>query len=283
MPGFGKVVEKTKYLLNERIASGQLDLPMLPKVTGAVIALTQDENSDMSSLAELVQKDQALASRVMKIANSPAYCGVNPLNSLQQAISRLGMKVISEVALAASVGAKVFHVKGYESVVSYMWQHSLASSAWAKEIARIRRRNVESAFMCGLLHQIGKPVALQTIVDITNENSIELTLEETQSLIEEFYIPVGLKIGNDWELPNSVIESIEFHQNYDLAPQAIQEAMICCAANQLATLLLSGKEIDLELLMESDVMEKLNFYEDDLQQLLDKSGTIQKLVEAMSI
>ena len=274
---------KTKNLLNKRIASGELDLPMLPKVTGAVIALTQDENSDMSALAELVQKDQSLASRVMKIANSPAYCGVNPLNSLQQAISRLGMKTISEVALAASVGAKVFNVKGYENEVAYMWQHSLASSAWAKEIARIKRRNVESAFMCGLLHQIGKPVVLQTIVDIIKENSIELTLEEIQSLIEEFYISVGVTMGNDWELPNAVIESIEFHKNYDLAPQAKQEAMICGAANQLATLLLASETIELESLMKSEVMEQLNLYEDDLQKLLEKSSTIQQLVEAMSI
>ncbi len=276
-------MENTKDLLNKRIASGNLDLPMLPKVTGAVISLTQDENSDMPSLAELIQKDQSLASRVMKIANSPAYCGVSPLNSLQQAISRLGMKVIAEVALAASVGAKVFHVKGFESEVTYMWQHSLASSAWAKEIARIRRRNVESAFMCGLLHQIGKPVVLQTIVDIINENSLELTLEEIESLIEEFYIIVGVTIGNDWELPNSVIESIEFHKDYDSTPQAIQEAMICSAANQLATLLLANEAMDLKSLMESDVMERLNLYEDDLQKLLDKSGTIQQLAEAMSI
>lgn len=276
-------MEKIKELLNERIISGHLDLPMLPKVTGAVISLTQDESSDMTSLAELVQKDQALASRVMKIANSPAYCGVNPLNSLQQAISRLGMKVISEVALAASVGAKVFNVLGFESVVSYMWKHSLASSAWAKEIARIRRRNVESAFMCGLLHQIGKPVVLQTIVDITSVNSIDVTMEEIHSLIEEFYIPVGVAIGNDWALPHSVIESIEFHNNYDLAPQASQEAMICSAANLLATLLLADEDINIESIMEQEVMEKLNLYEDDLQQLLNKSCSILELVEAMSI
>jgi HD-like signal output (HDOD) protein len=137
--------------------------------------------------------------------------------------------------------------------------------------------------MCGLLHQIGKPVVLQTIVDIIKENSIELTLEELQGLIEEFYISVGVTMGNDWELPNSVIESIKFHKDYDLAPQAKQEAMICGAANQLATLLLTNETIDLESLMESEVMERLNLYEDDLQKLLEKSGTIQQLVEAMSI
>ena len=255
---------KIKHLLKQLISSGKLDMPMLPKVAGEVITLTQDENSDMHKLAELIQKDQSLASRLMKIANSPAYCGVNRLNSLQQAISRMGMKVIAEVAIAASVGAKVFQVKGYEREVTYMWRHSLASSAWAKEIARLRRRNVESAFMCGLLHQIGKPVVLQSIVELMKENTIELNAQAVQTLIAEFYIPVGVKLGNDWGLPNTVVESIEFHQDFESAPQAVQEAMICCAANHLATLLLDAEPMQIQDLMESDAMEKLNLYEDDL-------------------
>ncbi len=276
-------VSKIVDQINLRISNGKLDIPMLPRVTGAVIELTQDENSDMSKLADLIQKDPFLASRLMKIANSPAYCGVNPLNSLQQAISRMGMKVIAEVALAASVGAKVFQVKGYEKLVTYMWKHAVASSAWAKEIARIRRRNVESAFMCGLLHQIGRPVALQAIVDIMNENSIELTLEQTELLIQEFYITIGVSLGHDWQLPKTVIESIEFHQDFESTPQSVQEAMICCAANQLATLLLADEELNVEQIMESDVMEKLNLYEEDLEKIISKSKNIQKVVQAMTI
>lgn len=278
-----EVVSIINDQINLRLANGELDMPMLPKVTGAVIALTQDENSDMSQLSELIQQDQSLASRLMKIANSPAYCGVNPLTSLQQAISRMGMKVITEVALAASVGAKVFQVQGYENLVTYMWKHAVASSAWAKEIARIRRRNVESAFMCGLLHQIGKPVALQAIVDIMNEESLVLTVEQTQSLIQTYYITIGISLGHDWKLPNTVIESIEFHQDFDSTPHARQEAMICCAANQMATLLLADEAMDIDQIMQSDVMEKLNLYEEDLQKLIDKSSTIQQLVEAMAI
>jgi putative nucleotidyltransferase with HDIG domain len=272
-----------KQLLTQRIESGKLDMPLLPKVAGAVIALTQDENSDMSKLAELIQRDQSLASRIMKIANSPAYRGVNQMSSLQQAISRMGMNVIAEVALAASVGAKVFQAKGYESDVANMWQHSLASSSWAKEIARIRRRNVESAFMCGLLHQIGKPMVLQAIVEITHENPLKLTSEDIHKMIQEFYVDVGITLGKDWELPNNVVESIEFHQDYESAPKAQQEAMICCAANQMASLLLADQEINLEDIITSDVMEKLNLYEDDLQKLVDKSSHIKQVVEGMSL
>jgi len=278
-----QAVSTITYQINQRIESGKFDVPMLPKVAGSVITMVQDENSDMSQLAKLIQQDQALASRLLKIANSPAYCGVNPLNSLQQAISRMGMKVIAEVALAASVGAKVFQVKGYEREVTYMWRHSLAASAWAKEIARIRRRNVESAFMCGLLHQIGKPVVFQAIVDLMEEDAVELKWADIQTIIQQFYIAVGVKLGKDWELPGTVIKSIEFHHQYEFATTALQEAMICCAANKMATLLLSDEPINIEQLMEQDVIEKLNLYEEDLQQLIDMSSDVQQLVEAMSV
>ena len=55
----------------------------------------------------------------------------------------------------------VFRVPGYEPVLNQLWRHALASGAFAKEIARVRRLNVESAFLCGLLHSVGKPALLQ--------------------------------------------------------------------------------------------------------------------------
>lgn len=278
-----QAVVNIQNLLQQLITEGNLDMPMLPKVAGEVIVLTQDENSDMHKLADLIQKDQSLASRLMKIANSPAYCGINPMTSLQQAISRMGMKLIAEVALAASVGAKVFHVKGFEQEVTYLWRHALASSVWAKEIARMRRRNVESAFMCGLLHQIGKPVVLQTIVDLMKEHQLQLAKEEIQELIAEYYVAVGVKLGNDWDLPNTVVESIEYHQDYTQAPRALQEAMTSNAANQLATMLLTGEPLQTENIMQDEVMEQLNLYEEDIQQFVDKRESILQVVEAMAL
>ncbi len=276
-------IELVTAELESRIAGQQLDLPMLPKVAGAVIAMTQDQSADMAGLAQLIQQDQALASRVMKIANSPVYRGVNPMSSLQQAIARMGMKAISEMALAASVGAKVFNVSGYEAEVASLWKHSLASAGWAKEIARIRRRNVESAFMCGLLHQIGKPVTLQTLVDIQDSIGAHLSLEDMHRLIEKFHVTVGCTLGQDWELPAMVVESIGFYQRYHEAEQFGREAMIAAGSDLLADELLGEEKMNMELLLDSDVMEDLNLYDEDIELLLSKEADILGMVEVMAI
>jgi HD-like signal output (HDOD) protein len=269
--------------INHRITQGKLDLPMMPKVASAVVAMTQDEDSDMAALAQLIQSDQALAMRVMKIANSPAYRGVASMTSLQQAISRMGMTTIAEIALAASVGAKLFNVAGYNDVVTYMWKQATASGGWAKEIARIKRRNVESSFMCGLLNQIGKPVTLQALSEIQTENNIQLEREDTLKLVQIFYVKVGLAIGKAWELPTAVLETIEFHQNYNSAPHFTQEAMTSAGADLLADQMLSQQNLDIQTLLENDVMADLNLYEDDLENLLGKAESIANMVEAMAI
>jgi HD-like signal output (HDOD) protein len=269
--------------INVRVNQGKLDLPMMPKVTSAVVAMTQDEDSDMAALAQLIQSDQSLAMRVMKIANSPAYRGVASMTSLQQAISRMGMSTIAEIALAASVGAKVFNVAGFNEVVKHMWKQATASGGWAKEIARIRRRNVESSFMCGLLNQIGKPVTLQALAEIQQESNIKLDREDTLKLVQIFYVKVGLALGKAWELPTAVLETIEFHQNYNKAPHFAQEAMTSAGADLLADHMLSQSNLDMQHLLENDVMADLNLYEDDLEKLLSKAESITDMVEAMAI
>ncbi len=269
--------------LETKIQQGQLDLPMLPKVAGAVVSMTQDENSDMEGLANLIQGDPALATRVMKIANSPGYRGVNPMTSLQQAIARLGMVTIAEVALAASVGAKVFNVKGFNSELTLLWKHSNACSQWAKEIARLVRRNVESAFMCGLLHQIGKPVALQALVDLQSELDQQLEKQDLLALVDEFYIQVGSALGNSWQLPEAVIQSIEHHQDYHNTQSFGHEVLGTAGASFLADQLMQNKEIELVAALENDALAELNLFEDDIQKLVAKAPAILDQVEAMAL
>ncbi len=272
---------QVREALRDRISEGTLDLPVLPKVAGAVMAMVQEESSDMSGLARLIQQDQALASRVMKRANSPLYRGVNPMSSLQQAIARMGMKTISEIALAASVGSGVFRVEGYETEISVMWRHSLAAGAWAREIARIRRRNVESAFMCGLLHQIGKPVTLQALSEIHAESGDEVC--DLPSLLDDFHVEVGISLGIAWELPAMIVESIEYYRDYASAGRFRKEAMITAGADLLARELVDRGEVREDVLLESDVMADLNFYEDDLTDLVAQTGVISEMIEVMAL
>jgi len=272
-----------RQALTEKVENHSLDLPLLPEVARETLAMARDETSDASALAKLIYRDQSLAAHLLQIANSAAYLGSNKIVSLQQAVARLGFRVISEITLAMVVKAQLFNVKGQEKTLAYLWQHALASGAWSREIARTLRYNVESAFLCGLLHEIGKPVALQAIIDIGAQNDITPTHEDFMILMDEFHIPVGVMLATEWKLPEPVIESIAHYQSYDLATSFAKEAMIVHCSDAFTTTMIRDLEMDEEYLRNLPAIAELNLYPDDVTALIEKQALIKQTIEALSL
>ncbi len=160
--------------LKARLEKCNLDLPILPHVASQVLGMTADERSDAARLAALIHSDQALASHVLRIANSAALGGNSTIVSLQHAVARLGLELLAGVALAVSVRSGVYRIPGFEEETRSLWRHALASGLYAKEIARRRRHNVETAFLCGLLHEIGKPVVLKAAVEVAKKTGADV-------------------------------------------------------------------------------------------------------------
>lgn len=231
----------------------------------------------------MIHQDQALAAHVIRIANSPAYMTRNPVVSLQHAVSMLGMNLMSEIAFSASIKGSAFKVPGWDDEVKRLWQHSLASGAYAKEIARMRRFNVESAYLCGLLHGIGKPVVLRTLVVVATEQGATLTKEQVHQLLDGYHTQVGLLVAQEWGLPLPVTESITFHSDYDHAKTAKQECMTTCLAERLARHFLDPEGFNEEAVRDHAVFTDLNLYPKDIDTLLALKDTVAKTVEAMPL
>lgn len=272
-----------EQLLIERIRKGAIELPLLPQVASRILAMVYDPDAEAAKLAALIHQDQALAAHVIRIANSPAYMTRNPVVSLQHAVSMLGMNLMSELAFSASIKGSAFKVPGWDDEVKGLWHYSLASGAYAKEIARMRRFNVESAYLCGLLHGIGRPVVLQTLVALSREQGTTLSKELMHQLLDGYYIQVGLLVADDWGLPPPVVESIGFHVDYNYAKTAKQECMTTCLAGRLAKQFLDPEVLDEATLREHVVFADLNLYPKDVDALLAHKEKVQAVVEAMPL
>lgn len=267
--------------LQHKIDQRQLDVPMLPEVAGKVVTLSQDPESDAAKLAQLIQSDQALAGHVMHIANSAAYSPNASLVSLQQAITRLGMNLISDIALAASISAKMFKAPGYEAHINYIWRHALATALWGKEIARVCRRNVEATFLCGLLHSIGRPVAIQCLLELAKKNDVQLTAQDVQLLEEKYHTPVGIAVAQRWQMPQIVCESIEFFHAYENANLAREQTTMINGGAAFATHHLKPEDLSAAALGDMPVLADLNLYDDEISTLMDKKDVIKSTMEAM--
>ncbi len=112
---------RIRKCVGDRIASGRLDLPLLHDVAFEVLGLTTSWDADAQRMAGIIHRDQALATHVLRVANSPAYASRDPILSLQQAITRLGFQALRDIVIAISVRAKVFSFGGFESEARALW------------------------------------------------------------------------------------------------------------------------------------------------------------------
>lgn len=228
-------------LLNQAIAEGFVEVPILPEVANKAFMLANDNTSDASQMAKLIESDPSLAGHVMRIANSVAYTPMATLVSLQQAIARLGMMTISEIAIAAVLGAKLFNTPGYEAYVEANWRQSLATSLWAKEIGRYCNVNVEVAFLAGLIHSMGRPAILQTLIDLAAQHDLPLDAAILHELEDKYWLSVSQMVVIRWQMPTLVIETIQHLATSSAETVPARIAAIVDAANLFAKAMLADE------------------------------------------
>lgn len=272
-------------VIANRIKQDDIEVPMLPEVANKVMRLTNDPESDAGDLAKLIQSDQTLAGHVMRIANSALYSPNATLVSLQQAITRLGMRVIADIALAASLNSKMFNAPGYEKHIQTELQFSLMAGLWAKEVARACRRNVEAAFLAGLLHDIGRPVTIQIVMEAAKAFKIDVPPNQMFELEQHFQRSLGISVVHQWEMPSLVCDVVTWFDDYSNAGKSAEQTMIVVAGAEFARRFYKGtplrKKITHAQLIKSPVLADLNLYPDDIEKLIEKEDAINSAMEAM--
>jgi HD-like signal output (HDOD) protein len=258
-----------------------LTLPMLPAVTTEVLNLVDDELCNSAKLAKLIESDQALAAHVMRLANSVAFCPVGTLNSLQQAITRLGMSNITEIAVAVSVSPNLFKVTGYEDEVQRLWQTSLATASWARAIARATRRNSEAVFLCGLLHQIGKPAVLQAAIELREQHQLDLSDVMLDQLLASYEVIVGTDLAIRWCLPEAVEATIASFAGQPADEKYRNECETVFAARVLAEYMLNSEQMSLDAVCNHPAMITVGIDERQLAELLENENQIRDTVNSL--
>lgn len=278
--------------LVRRIEANELELPLLPTIATQVLELAGDESVDAKSLADLVESDPSLAGNVLRVANSAVYAPVEPIVSLHQAVGRLGLRTVGDIAVSVAVQGRVFHAPGHEDVLADLWRHAALAGAWAREIARARRRNVEGAFLTGLLHDIGRPVVLQAVVDADltlRQREAEstamlmmssLTREVEDALGDEFHQEVGARTLEAWGLPDWLVAAARSHHRPADEVEHAEHAHLARLADDLAHATMAGTESAENA--DQATVEALGLYGQDVDELWEKRETIEQTAQGMA-
>jgi HD-like signal output (HDOD) protein len=249
---------------------------------------TAGEASDTSAqeLAALIQRDIALAGQVMRVANSALYARRTPVVTLPQAIAWLGIREIRNIAFAVAVQGQVYNSSYFRNEMADLWRESVITALFAQEIARLKRRNVESAYLCGLLHRVGMAVILSRVGSAVIKNKITPEAGQVLQLAARHESRIGTLLAISWSLPPAVSAAISHWGNPPDAELARAEVMEVALARQISDELrtpgVGGALPDSMLGPVSRWMDELSIYPDELFSIMAQRAAIYATAESYS-
>jgi HD-like signal output (HDOD) protein len=267
--------QAARAYLNESLTIPQNIAP-LPRVCAQLAELTAQQAIDAVQLARLIQSDPALAGEVMRVANSPALRPRAAVVSLQQAVSWLGVAEVRNIAMAVMLRGEVFVAPGHEPESEELWREAWLAGLWAKEIARERRKHVESAFLAALMHRTGAALALKILSRFETERRTVMESRTFADLVMEFEPPFGRLLMNSWSLPSDVQDGASDWRNYRDSSHSDLAGTVN-AAHLLATHTMYPQLLNEDLVLESPVFEQLGVFPDNRRAMLAKRDHVRSL------
>jgi len=243
------------------LAASVRELVTLPEVALRVARMVEDPDASAADIGRVISQDAALASRVLRVANSPAYGQYGKIATISRAIAVLGVRRVRDLTMGLTA-IRSFDGIGNELVsMESFWRRSVLCAVAAGRIAaRGERKGNDGSFVAGLLHDIGHLVMFNRIPDLAREallmcvdstSDLDLHLCERE-LLGFDHGTVGGTLAHNWGLPSALQECIEFHHEPGKAKVHPLEVAIVHIANSIAAL----AEIDSSELTDAPVISE---------------------------
>jgi putative nucleotidyltransferase with HDIG domain len=230
-----------------RVQGRDLQIPPYPAVSARLGALLATEKYTLRDVKTVVQVDQALVADILRVASSAAYAAT-PLGSLEAALSRLGIEEVRRVATARTVGAWSTKDGPLATVRRAVWRDSVIAAVVCQQLAQKRRVDADAAFLGGLLHDLGKLVALACAEQLLAANpahGVQLDVPGWLAVVEGAHILAGLEIAARWKLPPIVVAAIESHHDVSRCPAPMRAVVdLVRIADAVLALLESKPAVD---------------------------------------
>lgn len=210
--------------LKDRIFRTLKDLPPMPKVAQKARKILSNPNSSFIDLAKVIETDQGIVTRILKLANSPYYGLSGNVSSVQHASVVLGGKTLMELLnLACSSEILGKTLKGYDLDAGDLWVHSLAVASGSAVLARKVNPPLEQdAFAAGLIHDVGKiildPYVFERKEEFRSfvESGRESFLYAEKEILGFDHAELASEVCEQWQIPGHITRSIRHH--HDPAP-----------------------------------------------------------------
>lgn len=206
--------------INERLQAEDFELPVYSPIAARVQALAGNPNTDLEQLEKVLLHDATLSAEILRLANSSFFAGLNKIETVRAAITRLGFQQIVNLAVVCAQREQ-FRSDDRELAgwIGQLWRHSLACAVagkWIAERCGYRERGGE-VFLAGLFHDIGKLVLFKAIEDCRRRQLIQAGLPNALLLeiVGALHAEQGALLLERWHLPPQYVDIARRHADPD--------------------------------------------------------------------
>lgn len=240
-----QLVERLAAELRRRFSGAHAEAVPPPTRASRIFSLLGDPDFAVEKLVQFAQRDPALSASLLRVANSAAFAGVTPIESLRDAIVRLGAQNVAGIVTALS-SRSVFDTGARSArgpvrdAWTEAWQHAVATAFTAGGLALdLRTGDLEQCFLAGMLHDIGKTFALRELpAALADSRQSDVPSRAVvDAVVDAVHVEFGAIAARTWKLPEFVVDACEKH--HELGAEVGVELPIVRLGSGLAAMQLS--------------------------------------------
>jgi len=214
---------------------GFIEVPAFPMVISKIESALRSPDKGLEDVSRIIEQDQVVTLRLLSTARSAHYGGDSNIQTVAQALSRIGLKdsqnIVTVIAMKSMFEAGSPQIK---EILEKLWIHAVATAHTARVIARQLRENEDNLFLLGLTHDVGKVLLLNGLAKnplLKDNKSLDLgsVLEHIQAIHASF----GGALLKRWGFKNEFISAVNSHETPDLSSGALKTNLILYLANML--------------------------------------------------
>jgi len=221
------MTESVSAKIRERVQRIEA-MPAIPAVFLPLLNMLSDPAKEIAldEVVRLISYDNSIAAQCMRVASSPLFGLTHAPTSIKSAVISLGLRRVETILLTCCLG-QAFPAKKWALDPVLFWRHSMGCALVCRKFSeKLRAGDAETAYMAGLLHDIGFMVnclafAQEFQLAMTSAVREEVTLDTAELAIMGFTrCDTGRAVAEKWDLSKDLVEVIAHHHNVEQSQSA---------------------------------------------------------------
>lgn len=202
-------------IIQERIHADTVQLPVFHHVALKLLNVLSKEDFSIGQVAQMITEDQALASHVLRMANSAFFGGLSKVTTIRDAVVRLGARQVTNIVTLVTQSYQ-YRAKD-KLMAAYMqtlWKHAMGCALGAKWLAEKsgHKELAQEALLAGLLHDIGQLFLLKILEDVqASEPQVPLSKQVIFEVLQQLHVEQGTILMQQWNLPDIYAQVVSQH------------------------------------------------------------------------